>query len=55
MCFYADRAFDTTTFFSLEEVLLPPAPSCSSTPILINCSMSRRVVREEAFVSFIHL
>jgi hypothetical protein len=36
-------------------VLRPPASSCSRTPISINSSMSRRAVREDAFVSFIHL
>src|SRR5713226_4065221 len=45
----------STILFSLYEVLLPPASSCSITPRAIRSSISRRAVREEDFVIFIHL
>jgi hypothetical protein len=41
--------------FNRYDVLLPPASFCSITRIAISSSISRRAVRDEAFVSLIHL
>ena len=51
----ADEAFHSTMLFNRYDVLLPPASSFSITPIAISSSISRSAVRDEAFVSFIHL